>query len=176
MENTDYLIYYLALAPTPSISDTAIVGTSSSDLDLTEINGFLSVGLVLRPRPLPPSSPLALPLCLIFIFFRIKKPTSVTPMTRTKTPRATPGPIKPPLFELDLPTLGKKVLVGVENAVEVAVEGALEEFAYGAIIAGSEKLNFSSQHVEFLNPQHQEPSAQVHMSTISVRFPPFFMW
>jgi hypothetical protein len=104
-------------------------------------------------------------------------------MTRTKTPRVAPRPIKPPLFELDLPTLGEEVLVGVENAVEVAVEiavegaleRALEEFAYGAIVAGSEKLNFSSQHVEFLNPQHQEPSGQVHMSTISARFPPFFI-
>jgi hypothetical protein len=93
-----------------------------------------------------------------------------------KTPRATPRPIDTPLFELDLPTLGEVEFVGVEALEEVAfgVE-ALEEVAYGAIVTGSWKLNFSSQHVEFCNPQHQEPSGQVHMSTISVGFPPFFI-
>jgi hypothetical protein len=96
-------------------------------------------------------------------------------MARTKTPRATPRPIKPPLFELDLPTLGEEVLVGVENAVEIAVVGALEEVAYGAIVAGTEKPNFSSQHVEFCIPQHQEPSGQVHMATGYDGFPPFFI-
>jgi hypothetical protein len=103
----------------------------------------------------------------------------------TRTPRATPRPIETPLFEPDLLPFGTEEVVGVESGVESGVEFGVEAgvegvevvtgVKYGAIAAASWKPNFSSQHVEFCDSQHQDPSRKVHMFTISVEVPPFYI-
>jgi hypothetical protein len=109
------------------------------------------------------------------IFLQTNKP--ITAATMTRTPGATPRPIETPLFEPDLLPFGTEEVVGVEFGVEVGVEGVevATEVKYGAIITASWKPSFSSQNVEFCDPQHQNPSRQVRMFIISVEVPPFYI-
>lgn len=70
--------------------------------------------------------------------------------------------------------------MGVEVPVAAAVDELVVEVVvaterYGAMVAGSWTPSFSSQHVEFCNPQHHDPSGQVYMFLISVGSPPFFI-
>jgi hypothetical protein len=149
-------IYHLAFAlddDSPSISDGAITIPScdNSDHPLRALFGSVPWSSSGRPSSTVPLRP-------NLIFLQTNKP--VTAATMTRTPRATPRPIETPLFEPDLLPFGTEEVVGVESGVESGVEvgaegvEAVTRVKYGAIVTASWKPNFSSQQVDFCDPQH----------------------